>query len=216
MYNGLVINLNYSSKKKKKKKKILTNFVLFCLTEGNFPMSSRRQAVDKLDRTITRLYTYLSGSEGEDTEPNATTALNRHHRTGTGTGTGKMRSAAARERHYHEPEYQQPYAYPPSHGIAYSATGSAGFGPSMAHAGGYNVTPTSDHASEMTFTESELALTHQATLPISNGKPFPTNSFLSEQHSVRSVFCLPLRYNANVQIKFFLMENSFLRCLKEK
>ena len=32
-------------------------------------MSSRRQtAVDKLDRTITRLYTYLSGSEGEEAE----------------------------------------------------------------------------------------------------------------------------------------------------
>ena len=44
-------------------------------------MSSRRQAVDKLDRTITRLYTYLSGSEGEDTEPNATTSLNHHHRS---------------------------------------------------------------------------------------------------------------------------------------
>lgn len=44
-------------------------------------MSSRRQAVDKLDRTITRLYTYLSGSEGEDTEPNATTSLNQHHRS---------------------------------------------------------------------------------------------------------------------------------------
>ena len=44
-------------------------------------MSSRRQAVDKLDRTITRLYTYLSGSEGEDTEPNASTSLNHHHRS---------------------------------------------------------------------------------------------------------------------------------------
>ena len=74
---------------------------------------------------------------------------------------GKIRAAV---RHYQEPEYQQPYAYPPSHAIPYNPAGSTPFG-------GYNAggTPTSDHASEMTFTESELALTHQGTLPICNG-----------------------------------------------
>ena len=85
---------------------------------------------------------------------------------------GKMRGAV---RHYQEPEYQQPYAYPPSHAIPYNPAGSTTFA-------GYNPggTPTSDHASEMTFTESELALTHQATLPICNGRfHFPYFLFYS-------------------------------------
>ena len=67
--------------------------------------SSRRhhQTVDKLDRTITRLYTYLSGSEeGDDGPPQQQQHLGR-------------RQLRPQQQQQHEPEYQQPYAYPAAH-----------------------------------------------------------------------------------------------------
>lgn len=139
-------------------------------------MSSRRQAVDKLDRTITRLYTYLSGSEeGEDASEPHPPSHHHHHQ-----GPARCRRPRPQQQqhmqqahhHHQEPEYQQPYAYAAAAGAAsYGGAGqllpgSVGGASSL---GGS--TPTSnngsDHASEITFTESELALTHQATLPIS-------------------------------------------------
>ena len=140
-------------------------------------MSSRRQAaVDKLDRTITRLYTYLSGSEGEEAEssPAQRRPVNITQR-GCGPAASAVNTAtssnsvAGTHRYRDEPEYQQPYAYPPSHAVPYNPYGQTNFG----LGGQMNDTPTSDHTgSDVTFTESELALTHESTLPISNGESF--------------------------------------------
>ena len=160
-------------------------------------MSSRRQTVDKLDRTITRLYTYLSGSEeGEDgNEPSCSSAGNppSHHqqphrgRRSQPPQRGSSNNNSNFQQHHQqqqqEPEYQQPYAYPPAHAHPFNPTSyntsSSNHGPHFVclnpqqtgnSLGGSTPTSnnSSDHASEITFTESELALTHQGTLPISN------------------------------------------------
>lgn len=113
-------------------------------------MTSRRQAaVDKLDRTITRLYTYLSGSEGEEGEPSP----------------NQRRTNPRPIQRYQEPEYQQPYAFPQPHPVPYNPYGQTNFALGLV-----NDTPTSDPASDVTFTESELALQHEATLPMHNGE----------------------------------------------
>ena len=169
-------------------------------------MSSRRQAVDKLDRTITRLYTYLSGSEeGEDANELASSGnhqaspshpiqqqqLQRGRRSQQQPPQPPQRSSNNNnnfQQHHHqhlghhqEPEYQQPYAYPPVHAHPFNPSPSQQlFNNSGPLAGNSNSlggsTPTSnnssDHASEITFTESELALTHQGTLPISGNGTF--------------------------------------------
>jgi hypothetical protein len=178
-------------------------------------MSSRRQAVDKLDRTITRLYTYLSGSEeGEDANELASSATGNHQASPSHPIQQQQQQQRGRrsqqpqppqpppqrssnnnnnfQQHHHhhhhhlghhqEPEYQQPYAYPPAHAHPFQPSSSQQlFNSSSAGGGGPSgnsnslggSTPTSnnssDHASEITFTESELALTHQGTLPISGG-----------------------------------------------
>ena len=174
-------------------------------------MSSRRQAVDKLDRTITRLYTYLSGSEeGEDVNELASSATGNHQASPSHPIQQQQQQQRGRrsqqpqppqppqrssnnnnnfQQHHHhhhhlghhqEPEYQQPYAYPPAHAHPFQPSSSqqlfnssAGGGPSGNSNSLGGSTPTSnnssDHASEITFTESELALTHQGTLPISGG-----------------------------------------------
>jgi hypothetical protein len=175
-------------------------------------MSSRRQAVDKLDRTITRLYTYLSGSEeGEDANELASSATGNHQASPSHPIQQQQQRGRRSQQpqppqpppqrssnnnnnfqqhhhhhhhhlgHHQEPEYQQPYAYPPAHAHPFQPSSSQQLFNSSAGGGGPSgnsnslggSTPTSnnssDHASEITFTESELALTHQGTLPISGG-----------------------------------------------
>lgn len=149
--------------------------------------SSRRPGVDKIDRTITRLYTYLSGSEeGEENGPEPPSSM-------MNTNSAQQRRRAGQHRngqhhhHYQEPEYQQPYAYPPAHAQPFNpahqhhsgsntlTAGAAGTSlggstpTSSSHNGGNN---SDDHASSefSTFTESELALTHQATLPMGKSR----------------------------------------------
>lgn len=81
--------------------------------------SSRRhhhhQTVDKLDRTITRLYTYLSGSEEGD-EPLATAASTSQQ---VGSSSRRLRQQQ------NEPEYQQPYAYPAAHAHPFNPLAAA-------------------------------------------------------------------------------------------
>lgn len=175
-------------------------------------MSSRRQAVDKLDRTITRLYTYLSGSEeGEDANDLASSTGNHQASPSHPMQQQPQRGRRSQQQppqppqrasnnnnnfqqhhhhlHHQEPEYQQPYAYPPAHAHPFNPSsqqhfsggggGGGGGGGPLAGTGNSlgGSTPTSnnssDHASEITFTESELALTHQGTLPISGNGTVP-------------------------------------------
>lgn len=165
-------------------------------------MSSRRQAVDKLDRTITRLYTYLSGSEeGEDANELASSTGN-HQASPSHPMQQQQRGRRSHQQppqppqrssnnnnnfqqhhhhvHHQEPEYQQPYAYPPAHAHPFNPSLQQHFngGPLAGTSNSLGgSTPTSnnssDHASEITFTESELALTHQGTLPISGNGNVP-------------------------------------------
>ena len=151
-------------------------------------MSSRRQAtVDKLDRTITRLYTYLSGSEGEEAE-SASPAQRRPKNQLQQQQQQQQRTSAANtsNRRYHqEPEYQQPYAHPPAHAVPYNPYGH----PSNFPVAGQPIddTPTSEHASsDATFTESELALTHESTLPIANGTNIFNTYFLHNTYNTYS------------------------------
>lgn len=177
-------------------------------------MSSRRQAVDKLDRTITRLYTYLSGSEeGEDANELASSGNHqaspshpiqqRGRRSQQPPPQPPQRSSnnnnnfqqhhhhhlgqqqQQQQLHHQEPEYQQPYAYPPAHAHPFAPSSQQLFsgGPLAGNSNSLGgSTPTSnnssDHASEITFTESELALTHQGTLPISGNGRRPPFHFL--------------------------------------
>lgn len=134
--------------------------------------SSRRHhgGPEKLDRTITRLYTYLSGSEeGEDVPANSSDMkmTDTHFQP---SRNSNRRQQQPRGHHYQEPEYQQPYAYPPVHAQPFNPQQQVGLSAATGTSLGGS-TPTShsdDHASSefSTFTESELALTHQATLPM--------------------------------------------------
>jgi hypothetical protein len=190
------------------------SFLVFVSLPSGFQMSSRRQAVDKLDRTITRLYTYLSGSE-EDKDANelassgpgnyqASTShpiqqqqqQQRGRRSQQPQPQPPQRSSNnnnnfQQQHHHHlgqlhqqqqqqqEPEYQQPYAYPPAHANAFNApllpSQQLFCVPGNNSLGGSTPTSnnSSDHVSEITITESEQALTHQSTLPISGNGTYP-------------------------------------------
>lgn len=136
--------------------------------------SHRRQAVDKLERGAdSRQYAHLlSSEEGED----AAEAHSHHHqaRSRRHPTSRPAFQRGQQEPEYQQPEYQEPYAYPPAHAHPFHA---AHFGPApglqqLARSSVGGSTPTSnngsDHASDTTCcAESEFALSHQATLPIS-------------------------------------------------
>jgi len=106
--------------------------------------SSRRhhQTVDKLDRTITRLYTYLSGSEEGD-EPLATAAASTSQQVGSSS-----RRLGQQQQQQHEPEYQQPYAYPAAHAhpfnpLAATAAATSGSTPNSSSSDNHTSSTTS-------------------------------------------------------------------------